>query len=255
MRFSIITPSLNQGAWIEETLRSVREQKNVEVKHLVIDGGSQDATKDILAGQTFAKWVSEPDGGQTDAINKGLAQSTGEILSYLCADDLLEPGALERVAKVFQDNPEVDVVYGDCFFLEAGTDWKRPKVAGEFTYARLRWNNFLFQPAVFWRRAVYERFGKLDATLTYCMDHEYWLRIGRETRWHHVPEPLATCRLHAEAKTSRALVAAWREAEKMQARYGIRWKPKFDSLWMATLGQHYYRVKRQLFSALGRRRA
>ncbi|CAN5659340.1 N/A [soil metagenome] len=255
MRFSIITPSLDQGTWIEETMRSVREQAGVKVEHLVIDGGSRDATKEILAAQSFAKWISEPDGGQTDAINKGLAQSKGDILSYLCADDYLEPGALARVDGIFRENPEVDVVFGDCYFLEAKTDWKRLKRAGEFTYARLRWNNFLFQPAVFWRRAVYERFGKLDAVLTYCMDHEYWLRIGAETQWHHVPEPLATCRLHAEAKTSRALVAAWREAETMQARYGIRWKPKWDALWMATLGQYYYRAKRQIFSALGRRRA
>lgn len=253
MRFSIVTPSLNQGAWIEENLRSVREQGDIRVEHIVIDGASRDTTKEILASQTFAEWISEPDGGQTEAINKGLAQSTGEILSYLCADDYLEPGTLRQVEAVFRDSPNVDVVYGDCYFLEAKTDWKRPKRAGEFTYGRLRWNNFLFQPAVFWRRSVLERFGHLDATLNYCMDHEYWLRIGGQTRWHYLPTPLATCRLHVEAKTSRALVAAWREAATMQARYGIRWKPRLDALWMALVGQYYYRAKRLMFSAVGRR--
>lgn len=255
MRFSIVTPSLNQGAWIEENLRSVRENPGLSVEHLVMDARSRDQTVDILSRQDFAQWVSEPDGGQTDAINKGLARSSGEILSYLCADDFLEPGALALVDQAFREHPEVDVVFGDCFFLEANSAWKRPKHAGAFTYERLRHNNFLFQPAVFWRRSVYERFGAFDATLQFCMDHEYWLRIGAETRWLYLPQPLATCRLHVEAKTSRALVAAWREAATMQARYGIYWKPKLDALWMATLGQHYYSLKRKLFSAVGRRLA
>jgi len=257
MRFSIVTPSLNQGKWIAENLASIaRAADGAPVEHLVIDGGSTDTTLDILRGQAAARWISEPDRGQTDAINKGLRQGTGEILGYLCADDYLEPGALARVEAVFQNHPEVDVVYGDAYFLESDSGWKRLKQAGEFSPERLRKEgNFLLQPAVFWRRGVYERFGDFDANLRFCMDHEYWLRICPATRWHYLPEPLATCRLHADAKTSRALAEAWREAAVMQERYGIRGRPQWEALWMKVAGQYYYRLKRVLFAALGRLKA
>ena len=253
MRVSLVTPSLNQGAWLEDCLRSVREAVS-PVEHWVIDGGSTDRTRDILAAQDFARWISEPDRGQTDAINKGLAHCGGEILGYLCADDFLEPSALERVVAAFSAHPEADVVYGDGFFLESDSGWKRRKNAGPFSWPRLRARNFLIQPAVFWRRRVMERFGVFDATLRFCMDHEYWLRIGAETHWVYLPEPLATCRLHADAKTSRALAAAWAEAARMQERYGIRGRPRLEALWMAVGGCHYYRLKRAVFAFLGRRR-
>lgn len=253
MRFSIITPSLNQGAWLGENLRSVREA-GVDVEHIVIDGASTDDTRAILARQNFARWISEPDDGQTAAINKGLRQSRGEILGYLCADDFLEPGALQRVHEAFQSFPDADVVYGDAFFLESDSGWKRWKRAGEFSVNRLRRGNFLLQPAVFWRRSVYEKFGGLDASLQFCMDHEYWLRIAEPTRWVYLPSPLATCRLHSDAKTSRALAAAWKEAATMQAGYGIRFRPAWEALWMRVFGQHFYRLKRMVLARAGRRR-
>lgn len=256
MRFSIITPSLNQGAWIGENLRSVRdaaEKAGVEVEHFVIDGGSTDSTVEILAGQDFARWVSEPDKGQADAVNKGLARASGDILYYLCADDLLEPDALALVDEAFRARSP-NVVYGDGYFLESDSGWKRRKNAGEFSYARLRWNNFLIQPAVFWDRAVYERYGGFDPSLHYCLDHEYWLRIGAHTRWQYLNQPLATSRLHADAKTSKSLGPAWQEACRMQKRYGITIKPRLDAWWMTTLGHRYYRLKRALFARVGHMR-
>jgi glycosyltransferase involved in cell wall biosynthesis len=256
MKISIVTPSLNQGPWIGETLRSVREAAlvaEIETDHQVIDGGSTDATPTILAGQNFARWISEPDAGQTDAINKGLLRATGDILTYLCADDLLEPSALALVAAAFRENPAADVVYGDGCFLESGSGWKRRKSAGDFSWRRLRRHNFLLQPAVFWRRSVYEHFGELDPKLQYCMDHEYWLRIGAYTHWHYLREPLAVSRLHASAKTSRALAPAWREAAVMQERYGIHFKPKCDALWMSLAGRHLYRFKRVVLAWVGQR--
>ncbi|MDX2079355.1 MAG: glycosyltransferase family 2 protein [Terrimicrobiaceae bacterium] len=254
--FSIVTPSLNQGAFLGECLASVREaaaRARVRVRHIVMDGGSRDDSLEILRSTQDIEWVSEADNGQTDAINKGLARVDGGIVSYLCADDLLEPDSLRWVGEAFSKSPEVDVVHGDALFLENG--WKRRKVSGPFDYARLRRGNFLFQPAVFWRHGVTKRCGLLDASLRYCMDHEYWLRIGAVTRWHYIPEPLASCRLHADAKTWSSLVPAWDEAQTMQARYGIRWRPLRDALWMRFGGCHYYRLKRHIFAALARRRA
>lgn len=251
--FSVITPSFEQGPWLQECLDSVRanSQDGISIEHIVIDGGSRDASLEILQNQDFARWVSEPDRGQTHAINKGFAIASGEIFSYLCSDDILEPGALAAVAEAFGRDPCLDVVYGDGYFLEGDSGWKRLKPVGPFTPRRLRSGNFLIQPSVFWRREVYDRFGPLDLALEFCMDHEYWLRICAETRWHHLPSPLSTCRLHTSAKTSRALPDAWDEAAQMQARYGIRLRPRLDALWMRCLGHHYYRLKRLVFQKMG----
>ena len=249
--FSIITPSLNQGAFLPECLSSVQAaavRAGVPVEHLVVDGGSSDLTLDILGAQHAARWTSGPDGGQTDAINRGFAGTGGGIVSYLCADDVLEPASLALVHQAFAATPEADVVYGDGYFLENG--WKRRKRAGEFSAARLRRGNFLLQPSVFLRRPVWEKFGPLDGGLHFCMDHEYWLRISAATRWVYVPEPLASCRLHEGAKTWSQLPHAWDEARRMQARYGIRWRPLRDALWMRTLGCHYYRLKRHVIARL-----
>lgn len=252
-RVSIITPALNQGEFLGDCLGSVQAAAalaGVKAEHLVIDGGSTDRTPEILGRQNGARWISEKDGGQTDAINKGLRMVCGEIVSYLCADDLLEPDSLRLVLGAFEDDPRADVVYGDAFFLESG--WKRRKVAGKFSPARLRRGNFLLQPAVFLRRRVFEKFGPFDASLKFCMDHEFWLRISRETRWNYVPAPLACSRLHAGAKTWNRLPEAWEEARKMQAKYGIYWRPARDALWMKAAGCHYYRLKRALFARLAK---
>lgn len=255
VRISVVTPSLNQGPWLEDNLHSIsRSAASLDIEHFVMDGGSTDQTVEILTGQDLSKWVSEPDHGQTDAINKGLSRATGDILTYLCADDYYEPTALEQVAEAFQKNPEMDVVYGDGYFLESDSGWKRLKRAGDFSKERLRRHNFLLQPAVFFRRSVYERFGAFDASLRYCMDHEYWLRISPDTRWLYLRTPLATCRLHSGAKTSRALASAWWEAAMMQSRYGMTLRPRLDALWMQYVGQYYYRLKRSLFAFVGKNR-
>jgi len=253
--FSVITPSLNQGRFLGECLESVRRAAacaNADVQHIVRDGGSSDETLDVLRAASDVEWESALDKGQTDAINQGLRIANGTYVCYLCADDVLEPNALELVARAFAENPAADVVYGDGYFLEAG--WKRRKRAGDFSVARLRRGNFLIQPAVFWRRAVNERFGLFNDRLRFCMDHEFWLRICGETRWHYIAEPLASSRLHADAKTWTQLVPAWDEARQMQRGYGIRWRPLRDALWMRLGGSQYYRFKRAIFAAMARRR-
>lgn len=253
--FSVVTPSLNQGKFLPECLESVRlagARSGCDVQHIVRDGGSSDETIGVLRAAADVEWVSSPDKGQTDAINQGLRIARGEYVCYLCADDVLEPRALEWVARAFAENPDADVVYGDGYFLEEG--WKRRKRAGGFSASRLRRGNFLIQPAVFWRRTVNERFGFFDERLKFCMDHEFWLRICGETRWHYIQEPLASSRLHADAKTWTQLVPAWDEARKMQAAYGIHWRPLRDALWMRFGGSQYYRLKRAIFAAMARRR-
>ncbi len=258
MKLSVITPSLNQGEFIKETLASVRaaaeRAADHSVEHLVIDGGSTDQTLEILSGQSFAKWQSGPDDGQSDAINKGLEQATGDILSYLCADDLVEACAYRNVLRIFEDHPDVDVVYGDYYFLEGDSGWKRGKQAGEFSLARLHRCNFVSQPSTFWRRQVFETHGGFDTTLQYCMDHEYWLRIAPQTRWHYLPSPLAAMRLHSDAKTASRLAPMWWESAAMTRRYFSSPHPWLQALAMQVYGQHYYRLKRRWFQWHGRKR-
>jgi len=284
VKFSIIIPSYNQGRYIGEALESIRENsENLDPAHsieaIVMDNCSTDETGSILdewstkAGKyeggkveksgtqnlpTFEPshfslaFVSESDHGQTDAINKGLKQATGDILAYLCADDFYEPGALKEVARIFEENPEVDVVYGDGYFLEGDSGWKRLKKSGPFSPERLRQLNFVIQPATFWRRSVYEKFGPLDDSLQFCMDNEYWLRIANETRWHYLELPLATARLHSDAKTSSQLVAAWEETAVMAERYGLGGRYRGIARHMRLYGAKWYTAKRLFFRILGK---
>ncbi len=258
MKFSIITPSLNQGRFLGECLDSVRAQRApkpegcLEVEHIVVDGGSTDESLPLLKGRLDVTWISEPDGGQSDAINKGLKLSSGEILAYLCADDFYEPGTLAEVERIFAAHPDVDVVYGDYYFMEGASRWKRLKCAGPFSVERLRKGNFLGQPSVFWRLRVRQKFGGFDAGLKYCMDHEYWLRICKASDWHYLQEPLATCRLHLDSKTSSQLVAMWEEAAVMGERYGVGCTLKRQAWRMRMGGQWYYWAKRRIFEWIGK---
>lgn len=252
MKLSVITPSLNQSRYLGACLDSVRasaaQAKPHEVEHIVIDGGSTDGSVELLRARRDIRWISEPDRGQSHAINKGLALAGGDILAYLCADDLYEPHALGRVFEVFAADAAADVVYADFYFLEGDSGRKRRKSAASFRPDRLRDRNPLGQPAVWWRRRVYEKFGGFDESLHYCMDHEYWLRLGPAVRWHYLPEPLAVSRLHADAKTSRQLPAMWRETAQMLTRDGWRPKPWWDAFAMALWGHRWYRLKRLWFS-------
>lgn len=252
MRLSVITPSLNQGCYLGECLDSVRTAAAralpEQVEHIVIDGGSTDNTLDLLRRQTDIAWESAPDRGQSHAINKGLARATGDVLAYLCADDLYEPAAIKRVLETFAANDHVDVVYGDYYFLEGDSGRKRRKSAARFSPNLLHRQNPLGQPAVWWQRRVYEKFGGFDESLHYCMDHEYWLRLGSRVHWLHLPEALAVSRLHADAKTSSQLAAMWRETAQMLTREGWRPGPWWNAFAMAAWGRHYYRLKRLWFS-------
>ena len=252
MRLSVVTPSLNQARYLRECLVSVRSAGEAaqghEVEHIVVDGGSSDETLAVLREQSFAKWTSDPDRGQSDAINKGLQKATGDILTDLCADDLYEPQAIARVLEAFAADDAIDVVYSDYFFLEGDSGRKRCKSAASFHPDKLHDHNPLGQPAVWWRRRVYEKFGGFDESLHYCMDHDYWLRLGTNVRWHYIREALAVSRLHGGAKTSRHLPAMWRETAQMLTRDGWRLKPWWDAFAMAAWGHHYYRLKRWWFS-------
>jgi len=196
---SIITPSLNQGHFIGDALASVHCQQGVEVEHLVVDGGSRDETVAVV--QAHARrhpsrlhWLSEPDGGQAEAVNKGLRLAQGEILGWLNADDAyLLRSTLREVVAAFNRYPETDVIYGDGVLISVDNQLLKVLCMPPFSRARLARRCCLLQPAVFWRRHVSDAH-QLDTTLALAMDYEFWLRLSTRYRFRHVPRPWAADR-------------------------------------------------------------
>lgn len=219
MKVSIVTPSFKQGPFIERTLRSVASQTapGLEIEHVVFDGGSSDGTVDVL--RRFSppvRWVSKKDGGQTDAVNKGIVATDGEIIGWLNSDDIYFPGAISRVAAFFEENPDVDVVYGMADHIDLSDQAFEAYPTEPWNFERLKETCFICQPALFMRRRVVERHGLLDEALNYCMDYEYWLRLGRAgARFAYLEEKLAGSRLYAENKTLGSRVKVHREINDM----------------------------------------
>lgn len=222
---SILTPSFNQGRFVGETLASVREQNDRNVEHLVMDGGSTDGTLEILEttarGDARLKWWSEPDRGQSHALNKLLDRAEGEFIGWLNSDDCYLPAAFAAVRRAFADHPEALVIYGDYEETDAASRVIRPRRAFEDGVESLIlfWEGRanIGQPAVFWRRELTERIGRLDESLHYCMDWDLWVRARRVTEFAHVGQSLATCRLHSGGKTARIDMA--RETVRHAAKY------------------------------------
>lgn len=243
-RFSIVTPSYNQARFVGETIESVLSQAgDFEIEYFVMDGGSTDGSveiirryADLVASGTWPRrcrgitmsWISERDEGQTAAINAGLRQATGEILSYINSDDLYFPGAFQRVADAFARDPAADFVYGDGDVIdEAGAlqwEWlSRSYNHAVMTSYHFLWNdftNYILQQATFWRRRVRERIGELDPTFHFAMDAEYWIRAGAAgLRLIHLPEKLGKFRMIEGTKSLSSPVAFWEDYLEIFRRY------------------------------------
>jgi hypothetical protein len=211
---SVVTPSLNQGRFLGATLQSVGAQDFPIQEHWVIDGGSADETLAVLraAARPGLSWVSERDRGQAHAVNKGIARSTGEIIGWINSDDIYFPGALARAVEYFASHPQVDVVYGAADHIDVEGTVLSAYPTADFDLPRLHEFCFICQPAAFFRRSCISRYGLLDERLHYCMDYEFWLRLGRSgAKFAYLPVKLAGSRLHADTKTLGARVALHRE--------------------------------------------
>ena len=214
---TVITPSLNQGRFIEETIQSVIGQEYRPLEHLVLDGGSSDETPAILERHRGSiEFSIGSDGGQADAINRGFERARGEIVAWLNADDLYAPGAIGRAVAELARRPRCAMVYGTGRFIDSdGFDLgPYPTASPE----RLRSGCVVCQPAAFMRRDAVVAVGLLDPALRYCMDYDLWLRLAARFELAHVADDLARYRLHATAKSVRERLAFMREVMVMTRR-------------------------------------
>ncbi len=222
LRISIVTPSLNQAAFVGRTVESVLSQRgDFELEYLVYDAGSTDGTLNVLrdlARDGRLHLVVEPDSGQADAVNKGLRAASGDVLGFLNSDDLLYPGALARVAEAFRRDPGLAWVHGKCEIVDEEDRPIRRWVTGykdrrcrRYSRRALLVENFISQMTVFWRRSVHERIGYFDASMRYSFDYEFWLRLAELGDPLYIPERQAAFRWYRTSKSGSSFGRQFRE--------------------------------------------
>jgi glycosyltransferase involved in cell wall biosynthesis len=221
---SIVTPSYNQAHFLEETILSVLNQDYPNVEYIVIDGGSTDGSVDIIRKyeDRLAHWVSEPDEGQSDAINKGWRCARGDILAYLNSDDTYLPGALRTVVQYLQNYPRVDMVYGYLNWIDEGgrVTWTTEPSTDFDLDSLIYYAFFIPQPTVFFRKHVLDKVGMLDTSLYYCMDTDLWHRIGMNFTVRGIPTAIANFRTHLASKTHNVSPDFMMERHRIAQRYG-----------------------------------
>jgi hypothetical protein len=220
---SIVTPSLNQGLYVREAIESVRAQTYEPVEHIVVDGGSTDGTLEILREYDGLRWVSEPDRGQSHALNKGFATAQGEILGWLNADDAYEPDAVAAGVAALLDSG-AGLVYADVTRVnDDGVNPRRIRSRQQWDlWTELNEGNGIFSPSVFFTREALETAGGLDESLHLTMDYDLWLRIGRRFPVRHVDAVWSIQRQHDEAKSIAQYDDFWPERLAVSRRHGGR---------------------------------
>ncbi|NIP53053.1 MAG: glycosyltransferase [Phycisphaerae bacterium] len=226
-RISIVTPSYNQGKFLERTILSVLNQNYPNLEYIVIDGGSTDKSKEIIKKyeKYMAYWVSEKDDGQADALRKGFDRGSGKIFAYLNSDDVYLPGTLLRIAGIFRNSPSENVVYGNKYLID-----EQDKIIGErrltpyipfvsklgFLYGGFG----IYQPASFWTRDLYCHVGEIDTSLQHCMDNDLFVRYALAgAKFKFVREFLTGSRIHPDSKTSTLQSIAKKEGQILKNKY------------------------------------
>ncbi len=237
---SIVTPSFNQGEFIEDTIKSVLSQSgDFFIDYIVVDGGSTDNSVTIIKQYDHLlkaggwpilcrgieyRWISERDKGQSHAVNKGWAIARGQIIGWLNSDDLLLPGSLNEIVKAFAKDKRATFVYGNGHLIEECGDlvtrfnvekdeqgnYRRRFDTGKFGREELREMDYILQPTAFYSKKVLEKTGMLDETLHYCMDHDYWIRVSENFDFTFIDRDIAAARLHTKSKT----MTRWTDVER-----------------------------------------
>jgi len=203
-----VTPSFNQGMYLEETINSVLSQNIPDLEYIVMDGGSTDGSVEIIKrySKYLTYWQSQKDGGQTDAICSGFERATGEVLCWINSDDRYEPGALQLVAREFEQDPELQLLYGDySLSYSDGREVPKPKISFDLNiciYAFL----MIPQASSFWRASIYRKVGGLNREFQYSFDYDFFLRVGYALKDQprsikHIQTSLSKFRVHDESKS------------------------------------------------------
>jgi glycosyltransferase involved in cell wall biosynthesis len=227
---SIITPSFNQAQFLEKTISSVIDQDYPSIEYLVVDGNSNDGSQAII--EKFSKriswWVSEPDQGQAEAINKGLKRAKGEIVAWLNSDDYYLPGAVTKAVAAFQKQPLSSLVYGDVLAVDADGCQINKMRYHQWNLIDLMRFNIIGQSSVFIRREILDKTGFLDPSLQYLLDHKLWLRLAQQAPMHYLPEMLSAAHFHSQSKNVAQANAFGEEAYRILA--WMQYEPVLNSL-------------------------
>jgi glycosyltransferase involved in cell wall biosynthesis len=227
-RVTIITPSYNQAAFLEKTIRSVLEQDYPDLEYFIVDGGSNDGCQEIIEhyADRIDWWVSETDMGQAEAINKGIARATGDVIAWINSDDVYQPGAIKSAVKALQENPDASMVFSNVMSIDADGEPFNLMTYGDWTLRDLMTFKIIGQPGVFMRHADLVKAGPLDLSYRFLLDHHLWLRIAQYGRIVYVPEIWASARVHANAKNVALARGFGQEAYQLAA-----WMPYQPGLW------------------------
>jgi glycosyltransferase involved in cell wall biosynthesis len=224
-RISIITPSLNQGKFIRQTIESVLSQDYLAIEYIVMDGGSTDSTIHILKKyESRLTWVSKKDKGQADAINMGMKKATGDILCYLNSDDYFLPGTLSKIVSLFMQYPGVTWITGDYKIvndrgrqIQRFIPWYKRKLRE--IHIPLLLTNPIIQPSTFWRRSLVQQIGLFDVKLRFAFDYDYWLRASKIGAPIVIPDRLSAFRIHRNSKGGVLYKRQFAEEEQVLRRY------------------------------------
>jgi glycosyltransferase involved in cell wall biosynthesis len=247
---SVITPTLDAGAFLDATLRSVAVQGRDDVEQIVVDGGSSDDTRAIVERYPHARFVERPGSGQTAAMNAGAVLARGTFLVFLNADDVLVPGAFDALLAAFAADPPADVAYGQALHVDAGGAAIEPYPTRPFDAAGLTEACFICQAATMVRRASFERAGGFTGSLNYSMDYDLWLRMAPWAHFAYVERIVANARLHRGAKTVAQRSAIFRETFAVLLRHA----GYVPYTWIYACTDHRLQPDDQVFDARKRSR-
>lgn len=206
-RISVVTPSLNRGGFIEKAILSVLEQNYARTEYIIIDGGSTDNSVDIIRKykKHLKYWTSEPDRGQSHAINKGLEHASGDLMAWMNSDDYYMPGAFSAVADLWTSEPNAGAYVGAGQMIEKVSGgvvcYKEPEEISFQSLLSWTGQGLFMQPSCFFARAAWSGCGPLDETMHFAMDVDLWFKIARDFRYSTCKTLLSTSVIHSEAKT------------------------------------------------------
>lgn len=248
-KISIVTPTYNQGQYIEETIQSVLSQNYPNLEYIIMDGGSTDNTVDIIKKykKHFTYWESKPDKGQAHAINKGLKHCTGEIFNWLNSDDYLAPGALHAIANTFK-NTKADAVAGQTIYFDKDGFQKPDQLANLEAKKLIRWDNgvVFIQPGLWMKKDLVQQCGGIDEQFHYAFDWDLVIRyLHCAPKVEYINQPLVNFRLHDESKTVSSLDKFHNEEEQILEKIGQL--PQFKGLHKTALGRN---IRRQWYKRL-----